>query len=183
MSVDQIEFDPPVVDLPTELVILLDNSADELSDWQGVQSARKFVPADYVLVWEALLAIRRSFLKIPGGNFLEWGSGFGIVTLMGQMLGWNASGIEIHSGLVEHARMHATDFDHPVQFWEGNLFNAEENENLPARFRVAKQELIYVYPWPDQELQIFDLFHRYATSGTYLLAYYGLEDIRLFRRS
>ena len=176
-------FEPTEADLPYELLVLLENSADELSGWQNQQAAHNFVPADYVLVFEAMLWVRRNLLRGPGKCLLEWGSGFGIATLIGRMLGWEASGIEIHADLIESARLHAKEFDLPAAFYQGNLFDVEEDPGLPKRFRIENQDLVYVYPWPDQELKIFDLFNRFAAPGAYLLAYYGVEDIQLFERT
>ena len=49
-----------------------------------------FVAADYDLVRAALLPLRR-----PGRPFLEWGSAHGVITIMADLLGFDACGIEI----------------------------------------------------------------------------------------
>jgi hypothetical protein len=58
-----------------------------------------FVPADYERVLEALVAQRG-----PGLRFLEWGSATGVITIMADLLGYEAWGIELDPALVEVAR-------------------------------------------------------------------------------
>ena len=45
-----------------------------------------FVPSDYDMAWRCLNAL-------PRGRFCEWGSGFGIVTGLAEMLGFESYGI------------------------------------------------------------------------------------------
>ena len=49
-----------------------------------------FVAADYDCVREALVGLRE-----PGSRFLEWGSAMGVITVMADLMGFEASGIEI----------------------------------------------------------------------------------------
>ena len=63
------------------------------------KSFHPFVAADYDVVLEALLPLRA-----PGLKFLEWGSATGIITIMADLLGFEAYGIELDSSLVGHAR-------------------------------------------------------------------------------
>ena len=58
-----------------------------------------FVAANYESVLEALIAQRA-----PGLTFLEWGSATGVITIMADLLGYEAYGIELDASLVETAR-------------------------------------------------------------------------------
>ncbi|HEU0078532.1 MAG TPA: hypothetical protein VFQ76_12820, partial [Longimicrobiaceae bacterium] len=58
-----------------------------------------FVAADYDRVLDALLKLRG-----PGLRFLEWGSATGVITIMADLLGFEAYGIELDPALVETAR-------------------------------------------------------------------------------
>ena len=54
-----------------------------------------FVPADYERVLEALVAHRGTGLR-----FLEWGSATGVITIMAELLGFDAYGVELDPALV-----------------------------------------------------------------------------------
>ena len=69
-----------------------------------------FVAADYECVLEALIAQRA-----PGLKFLEWGSATGVITIMADLLGYDASGIELDESLVQTARDLAARFDSNVR--------------------------------------------------------------------
>src|SRR5512141_877538 len=58
-----------------------------------------FVPANYDRVLRTLLRVRA-----PGLRFLEWGSATGVITIMADLLGFEAFGIEIDAELVAYAR-------------------------------------------------------------------------------
>ena len=48
-----------------------------------------FIAADYDVVREALLAHRQ-----PGGRFLEWGSASGVITILADIMGFDAYGMK-----------------------------------------------------------------------------------------
>ncbi|MDP9348996.1 MAG: hypothetical protein M3P24_07635, partial [Gemmatimonadota bacterium] len=57
------------------------------------RSWHPFVAADYERVLQALLPLRA-----PGLRFLEWGSATGVITIMADLLGFDAYGIELDPG-------------------------------------------------------------------------------------
>ncbi len=182
MSVTRIQLSGAPCPIPRHLQILLDETAETLGDWQGETEAHTFVPADYVLVFDALYELRPQMPKGRRPEFLEWGSGLGIVTLLASALGWKATGIEIQPRLIRSSLETSRAFDLSARFLEGSFFPEDESvvDNLAKLVRHA--DLIYVYPWPDQEIEIFDLFDRYAAPGARLLTYYGIEDVRAFQK-
>jgi len=58
-----------------------------------------FVAADYAAVLDVLVPLRE-----PRRRFLEWGSATGVITIMADLLGFDACGIELDSSLVVEAR-------------------------------------------------------------------------------
>jgi hypothetical protein len=120
------------------------------------------VASDYSRVYEILHAVAASRLA-PGNLFCEWGSGFGVVACLAAMLGFDACGIEIEAELVHHARRLADDFGLPVHFFHGSFLTS-----APADFDV-----VFAYPWPDEERLIARLFERHATTGSVLVSYHG----------
>ena len=44
-------------------------------------------------------------------------------------------------------------------------------------------DAVYVYPWPDEERAVSDIFERYAAPGAVLLTYHGGEEFRLRRKT
>lgn len=180
MSVEQLPMDFPPAALPRHIEILLDESAEALEVWQGDRETHSFVPADYVLIYDALCALRPRMPAAP--RFLEWGSGLGIAAMLAASLGWEAAGIEREEGLVRESRRFSELFDLPLRLHAGSFFPGEPNTVEKLAEMCGKADLIYVYPWPDQEIEIFDLFNRLASPGAFLLTYYGLEDVRVFQK-
>ncbi|HLM69385.1 MAG TPA: hypothetical protein VK358_17730 [Longimicrobium sp.] len=81
-----------------------------------------FVAADYENVLQALLAQRA-----PGQRFLEWGSATGIITIMADLLGFEAYGIELDARLVQTARELAAKHGSGARFAAGSF--------LPSGYR------------------------------------------------
>ncbi|MEX2606594.1 MAG: hypothetical protein WD708_04550, partial [Kiritimatiellia bacterium] len=169
------------VHLPHHLEILLQQTAEAMEDWQGNRDNHTFVPADYVLVFDALCAMRPR-MPVPKPHFLEWGSGLGVVTMLAASLGWMARGIELQPGLVRESRSISRMFDIPATFLTGSFFPQDKSAVEKLEEICHSADLLYVYPWPDQELELFDLFDRMAKPGAYLLTYYGTEDVRAYRK-
>src|SRR5205807_1827137 len=108
--------------------------------------------------------------------------------------------IEIEGELVDAARQLAGDFGLPVQFVRGSFIppgsdacvgtddefawltttadRIEDEMGLgPADFDV-----IFAFPWPDEEHVIPALFDRHAAPGAVLVTYHEGEDFRLRRK-
>jgi hypothetical protein len=182
MAVRRVDLEGTPCRLPRHLQILLDETAEDLTDWQGGSDVGAFVPADYVLVFDALCELRTRMPRDGRPVFLEWGSGLGIVTLMASALGWTATGVEVQPALVRESLRLSRVFDLAATFLEGSFFPGDPNAVHRLLERVGAADLIYVYPWPDQEIEIFDLFDRLAKPGAVLLTYFGVEDVRAFRK-
>lgn len=153
-----------------------------------------FVPADYDHVLQTLLRLRA-----PGLRFLELGSATGVITIMADMLGYEAYGIELDGKLVDVARELAQRFHSGARFAAGSF--------LPAGYRYRSRtgddrigtighgasaypelrhpledfDLVYGYPWHGEEPMMLDLMRAYGGSGARLLLHGGKEGIRIFR--
>ena len=141
-----------------------------------------FVAADYEGVLAALLRH-----CAPGLRFLEWGSASGVITIMADLLGFEAFGIELDASLVRTARTLATRFESRARFAAGSF--------LPAGYvwrpiggdgRIAtigdgasgyrelghpldEFDIVFGYPWRGEEPMMLDLMQRYGGSKALLL--------------
>jgi len=180
MSIQPLDSIFPPADLPHHVEVLLHETSDSLENWERTRPHHSFIPADYVLLYDALHMLRRKMPPTP--RFMEWGSGLGIVAMLAASLGWRAEGIEIERGLVNESRHFSKLFDLPILIHEASFFPKDPNVFEQLEEACAKCDLIYVYPWPDQEVEIFDLFDQLAKPGSHLLTYYGVEDVRIFQK-
>jgi hypothetical protein len=156
------------------------------------QSFHPFVAADYERVLQALLPLRA-----PGLRFLEWGSATGVVTIIADLLGFEAYGIELDRQLVDIARRLAEKYRSRARFAEGSF--------LPAGYRwrpsdgdgrlgtigqgasaypqlghaLEDFDLVYAYPWGGEEPMMQDLMRSYGRRDARLLLH-GDNDVRLY---
>jgi hypothetical protein len=151
-----------------------------------------FVAADYERVLDALLPLRA-----PGLRFLEWGSATGVVTIIADLLGFEAFGIELDSRLVDMARDLAARYDSNAQFAEGSFLPAGYEwhpRNGDARLGTIGEgasgypqlghpledfDVVYAYPWGGEEPMMLDLFKQYGRRGARLLLH-GDRDVRVY---
>ena len=85
-----------------------------------------FVPGEYERVLDILLELRGDHLK-----FLEWGSATGVITIMADLLGFEAYGIEIDADLVDVARELAAKYDSNARFAAGSFLPAGYEYRAP----------------------------------------------------
>jgi hypothetical protein len=158
----------------------------------------RFVPSDFVSAYAALRTVEETDL-VPGRALCEWGSGFAVVACLAAMLGFDASGIEIDADLVEEAQQLADDFEVPVGLVCGSFFPEGEEAVIVdgahawlASGASGYEELglgpedfdvIYAYPWPDEQRVVADLFECHAREGALLLTNHGGGDFLLRRKT
>jgi hypothetical protein len=158
-----------------------------------------FVPCDFETAYHALSGLATTTLP-RGPVFCEWGSGVGVVAGLAAFLGFEACGIEAEGLLVDQARRLTEDFGLGVEFAHGSfippggeaLVHTGGNYAwLTTEADYAYRELgldpedldvVFAYPWPDEELLVGDLFERYAGPGALLVTYHGGDDIRVRRK-
>ncbi|MCA9123000.1 MAG: class I SAM-dependent methyltransferase [Planctomycetaceae bacterium] len=163
-----------------------------------------FVPSNFETVYHALQAISESNLT-TGRHLCEWGSGFGVVAMLAEMVGFRSCGIEIDQDLVDEARDLAGEFALEAEFIHGSFIPrgsescAEEayadndagvvwlvTETDDAYEELGLEpddfDIVFAYPWPGEEDVIDRLFDRCASDGALLLTYGQCNSVRLQRK-
>jgi hypothetical protein len=157
-----------------------------------------FFPSDYEAVYAVLKALRES--NPEATRLCEWGSGFGVVAGLGALLGYRAWGIEIDERCVEASRSLLEDHGIDVQILEGSFVPeryAERRESSAdglstllcgpgpideVDVEIEDFDVIFAFPWPDEQEMYCDLFARYAMVGAILVTYSALEGICVQRK-
>lgn len=184
---------------PGDVLRYLREADRRVAEYQRRTAVSAFVPSDYAAAYGVLAALADGTL-LRGWTFCEWGSGFGAVAGVAAWLGFAAHGIEADGELVAEARQLATDYALDVEFARGSFVPPGGEARIHAAGRYSwfvteadyayeelglgpdDFDLIFAYPWPDEEEITGDLFERYAGAGAALLTYHGGHDFRLRRK-
>ncbi len=153
-----------------------------------------FVASEYEVVLDALVAHRA-----PGLRLLELGSASGVITIMADLLGYEAYGIEIDGSLVATAREMAQRFHSRARFVAGSFFPAGyayrgvDGEVRTGTLGVGAsgyQELgralddfdvVFGYPWGGEEPVLLDLMKRYGNPESLLLMHSVNDGVLAYR--
>lgn len=197
-----VALEPVAVEpgIPPDVRRFLRDAEERIDDFQVWSRAPAFVPCDFEGAYRVLRALADGNLT-RGLRFCEWGSGFGVAACLASMVGFDACGIEIDGELVGRAQQLADDFQLDVEFVRGSFVppGADDFVNRAGNYSwfttdadSAYEELdlepddmdvIFAYPWPDEEHITGELFHRYGGAGALLATYHGGEDFRIRRKS
>jgi hypothetical protein len=141
-----------------------------------------FVAADYFAVRDALVTLAR-----PGRRFLEWGSATGVITILADLLGFDAYGIELDERLVREARELARNHAAGARFAVGSFLPAGYRWRGPSgdgRLGTIGQgpsgylelgipldefDVVFGYPWPGEDVIMIDLMRAYGAPDGLLL--------------
>ncbi|MBX9929285.1 MAG: hypothetical protein K2X99_10260 [Gemmatimonadaceae bacterium] len=141
-----------------------------------------FIPADFQVVLESLLEHYR-----PGARFLEWGSGMGVITILADLVGYEASGIELDASLVRQSRALATKYESRARFAAasffptGYVFRPADGDAragtlgegvsgyLELGHPLEDFDVVFGYPWGGEAPLMHDLMHRYGRADALLL--------------
>jgi hypothetical protein len=161
------------------------------------KSFHPFVAADYNVVLETLLHLRET-RRGSAPTFIELGSGHGVITIMADLLGFDAAGIELDGSLVSIARELAKRYESKARFAVGSFlpsgyrWKAENGDNRmgtlgsgPSAYLELGRalddfEIVYAYPWEGEAPIIRDLARRYANPRAKLIlmdAVVGVEVV------
>jgi hypothetical protein len=156
--------------------------------WQRFDIERRqnefhpFVPGEYEKALNVLLPLRGSDIR-----FLEWGSATGVITIMADLLGFEAYGIELDGGLVETARMLAAKYGSNARFAEGSFlpagyqWRARDGDSrlgtigdgrsgyLELGMPLDTFDIVYGYPWDGEADIMRDVFRKYGRSDARLI--------------
>lgn len=202
MALSTVELTLQRGTLPGNVQALIDDAEQRIEEF--TESTRSepipaFVPSDFASAYWALESIDRQSLA-TGGLFCEWGSGFGVVTCLAALLEFDAGGIEVEPLLVEEARKLAEDFDLPCEFACGSFIPNEAEEialtsselswlstDGPDAYDdlgldVGDFDLIYAYPWPDEQDILGQLFDRFGSEGALLCTFESPDEVLVRRK-
>ncbi len=181
MALERIHPGSPPGGLSPRMHQLLDESEERISTFQediGEQASPRFEPADYAEVADALLWIRAS--EDPGPRFCEWGCGFGVVTGLASLMGFEATGIEKDPLLLDQARSLYLACEVDAALVQADFFDGREEEN--PSIHPASFDLVYAYPWPREADAWTCFFDQTGKPGALLLTFHDFGELRLHRK-
>lgn len=153
-----------------------------------------FVAADYDAVRAALMRVRA-----PGLRFLEWGSATGVITIMADLLGFDAIGIELDAALVRTANSLATRFNSGARFvtgsflptgyrWQSPVANATSwttgdgrSGYLELGLALEEFDVVFGYPWGGEAPMMLDLMRQYGRADALLILNDTTTGVHLYR--
>jgi hypothetical protein len=186
--------------VPPDVRRFLREADRRIERYQTTARSPAFVPSDYPGGY-AVLRHLAAGSHLRGRVFCEWGSGFGVVTALAAMLGFEAHGIEADSDLVSQAENLAGDFGVDAAFVRGSfvppggedrVYAGGEYAWMTTESDFAYEELglgpadldvVFAYPWPDEEAVVQRLFAKYAGPGAVLVTYHGNGEFRARRKT
>jgi hypothetical protein len=183
--------------VPGDVHLFLREAERRIERFQRQSHIHGFVPSDFRRSYCVLRALAAHLAR--GSLLCEWGSGFGVIACLAAMLEFDVCGIEIESELVDAAQRLADDFGLPVQFVCGSFIPKGAERLVSGDFAWLSTDgnsghgelelapddfdVVFSYPWPDEETLTEKLFERYAAFGAVLVTYHGGEDFRLRRKT
>jgi len=153
-----------------------------------------FVAADYEVVANALMQHRG-----PGLRFLEWGSATGVITIIADLMGFDAYGIELESDLVAMARDLARKYDSRAQFVVGSFLPTGyqwrpshgdgrtgtlgdgESGYRELGHSLDEFDVVFGYPWDGEGDLMLDLMNRYGRADAILLLNHVTDGVVAYR--
>lgn len=153
-----------------------------------------FVAADYD-------AVRAALLDVPaqGRRFLEWGSASGVITVMADVLGFDACGIELDPALVAAARALADRHGSGARFVAGSFLpegyrwrapdgdartgtiGAGPSGYLQLGRALDEFDVVFGYPWDGEAALMRDVMRRYGRPDALLLLFDASAGVRAYR--
>jgi hypothetical protein len=198
MPLRNLDLAPSDDPIPADVARFIREADRRIDVFQDACRVPGFVPSDYSTAYRVLRSVAESGLT-RGRQFCEWGSGFGVIACLAAMLDFDSCGVEVENILVEEARKLADDFELPVEFAAGSYVprGAEDRIHRGGSYSWFSTEgdyayedlgldprdmdVVFAYPWPDEEPVTIDLFQRYCGSGALLITFHGGDDFRIRR--
>jgi hypothetical protein len=154
-----------------------------------------FVAAEYDRVVDALMRHRG-----PNLRFLEWGAATGVITIIADLLGFDAYGIELDRDLVATARELAKRFDSRAKFVAGSFLPTGYEWRPPdgdgrigtlgtgvSGYRelchcLDEFDVVFAYPWDGERELMLDVMSRYGRDDATLLLHHVNDGVVAYRR-
>lgn len=143
-----------------------------------------FVPGEYEKALQILLDARGDHLK-----FLEWGSATGVITIMADLVGFDAAGIELDGDLVVTARQLAAKYGSNARFVEGSFlpagyeFSGRDGDKRTGTIGHGRSgylelgqpledfDVVYGYPWDGEAAVMRDVMKRFGRADARLILF------------
>lgn len=198
-AIERVYPDVDYLEIPEELENVLNGfaaSSQAFTDTESPSRVPGLTISDHAIAWSHLKLIDSLLPTIfsqesrpTTPTFIEWGSGLGAVSLLAAHLGWNATGIDIETNLVNAANEHARQFDFDVQFYvasykpDGFDDNSIEDVRLSTDhgFGLFDFHIIYGYFWPAECESARNFFFRHAKPATLFMLYKGGTEFEMYR--
>lgn len=159
-----------------------------------------FVPADYSRMFEAIDELRHSD-QLPQRSgpptFLELGSATGVITIIADLLGFDATGIELDGDLVATARRLAARYGSKARFVCGSFLptgykwrpstgdgrmgtiGSGPSAYLELGRALDDFDVVYAYPWDGEAPIMHDLMRQYGSPSAHLLLMDAVEGLQI----
>lgn len=199
MPLKDLQLGLDAAPLPADVASFVREAERRIEEFQRYARVPGFIPCDFELAYRFLRSLAAADLT-RGRLFCEWGSGFGVVACLASLLDFDAIGIEIEEELVDEANRLADAFGLPVEFLcgsylpkgcelaaqlgNGSSWLKTDECDAGAEFGLepCDFDVIFAYPWPDDEEATAKLFERHARRGAVFASYHGGDDFRLKRK-
>jgi hypothetical protein len=197
----RVEVQPSTSCQPREVAEFLTDAGariDAFFDRWNRSKSLGFFPSDYESIYPILKSLRESYPEAT--RLCEWGSGFGVIVGLGTILGFESYGIEIDERCVAASRSLLADHGLRGEILEGSFVPEEYAERREGSrdgvgtvlggpgaidevdVGIEDFDLIFAFPWPDEQEMYSDLFARYAAVGAILVTYSALDGIKVRRK-
>ena len=206
-SIKQIDYEAESPEVPEPFASLIQDADDRWDKfWAQKLNKRypRYVASEPAQVYAALKHVRDEGLAL-GERFIEWGSGFGVATSLAAQLGFEATGIELEDGLIEIAESLAEKHQTGAGFIattyipEGYIsydhvggsdivpddsfgYQTELPRYDGMDIGLDEIDVFFVYPWPGEQEMMLKLFQSVASEDAILIAYYGDQEICIYRK-
>ncbi|MFT5466722.1 MAG: hypothetical protein ACI8UO_001822 [Verrucomicrobiales bacterium] len=211
VALEEIDLSGMEKTLPEAATKVIDEANSRIDDFFETERNRKYpryLPSDPGPFFLALDFLTREDIPL-GKVFCEWGSGFGVHACLAALLEYESYGLEIETELVELASTLAEDLGLKAEFlktsyvpegFESYTGLGGEELVLPDEFTTSNRgddfepsyegmphlaseiDVIFVYPHPNDQEFMHQLFDAIACEGAILVAYYAHGDIHAFRK-
>lgn len=169
-------------DIPRGIDALIADAEDAAWALEEGDESGRFVAGDYRSVWQVLCRWMREGEVARGAEFLEWGSGQGMATVLASLLGLKATGVECNERLVAAARALAERHGAERARFVHGTYAPLAGSRLPV-VDARGRDVVYVYPWPGEEEFFLRHFAATAKTGSRLLMWLGALEMRAFRKA